>query len=148
MDPEETEDAFVIDRDLDEPDARGEFNGPKTLKDIPEDLREQINAILKAVRKLNPEAIPDKQRRDEICLYAMRRAFELKLAEYPTSADQDATLLSMNGVSGRPAMGVFVRYGEKVLLQETINLVNEKISTLMASREEETQPSAKRLRTH
>jgi SET domain-containing protein 6 len=138
----------VIDRDLEEPDARGEFHGPKTLKDLPEDLREQINAILKAVRKLRPETIPDKQRRDEICLSAMRQAFELKLAQYPTGADDDAALLSSNAVLGRPAMAVFVRYGEKLLLQEAINFTNQKINNLASSLGEAAQPSAKRLRTH
>ncbi|KAI1751567.1 SET domain-containing protein [Xylaria castorea] len=147
LDPEEVEDAFVIDRDLEEPDSRGEFHGSKALKNLPEDLQEQINAILKAIRKLNPGTIPDKQRRDEICLSAMRSAFELKLAEYPTSIYDDAKLLSSNAVSRRLGMALFVRYGEKLLLQEGISLANEKIIGLAASQGEETQPSAKRLRT-
>ncbi|KAI1115576.1 SET domain-containing protein [Nemania sp. NC0429] len=147
LDPEEVEDAFVIDRDLDEPDSRGEYHGPKTLKSLPEDLREQINAVLKAVRKLHPEIIPDKQTRDRVCLSAMRRAFELKLAEYPTGADDDARLLSSSASSGRLGMALTVRYGEKLLLHEAMNLANEKISGLLVSQDGETQPSAKRLRT-
>ncbi|KAJ2982850.1 hypothetical protein NUW58_g6356 [Xylaria curta] len=147
LDPEEVEDAFVIDRDLEEPDSRGEFHGSKTLKSLPEDLREQINSILKAVRKLSPATIPDKQRRDEICLSAMRSAFESKLAEYPTGIDDDAKLLSSNTVSGRPGMALFVRYGEKLLLQEAIGLATEKLRDLAASQGNEAQPSAKRLRT-
>ncbi|KAI0398950.1 SET domain-containing protein [Xylaria palmicola] len=148
LDPEEIEDAFVIDRDLDEPDSRGEFHGPKTLKSLPEDLGEQINAFLKAVRKLSPDTIPDKQRRDEICLSAMRSAFELKLAEYTTGTDEDANLLNNNGaVSGRIKMAVFVRYGEKLLLQEAINLATEKLNELAATQGEGLQPSAKRMRT-
>ncbi|KAJ8123855.1 hypothetical protein ONZ43_g286 [Nemania bipapillata] len=147
LDPEELEDAFVIDRDLEEPDSRGEFHGSKTLRSLPEDLREQINAILKVVRKMSPETIPDKQRRDEACFSTMRRAFELKLAGYPTSADDDAKLLSNNTVAGRPGMALFVRYGEKVLLQEAINLSSEKINALVASQGGDAQPSAKRLRT-
>ncbi|KAJ8125859.1 hypothetical protein O1611_g7780 [Lasiodiplodia mahajangana] len=147
LDPEELEDAFVIDRDLEEPDSRGEFHGSKTLKSLPEDLREQINAVLKVVRKISPETIPDKQRRDEVCFSTMRRAFELKLAGYSTSAEEDAKLLFSNAVSGRPGMALFVRYGEKVLLQEAISLASQKINELMASQDEDTQPSAKRLRT-
>ncbi|TGJ80530.1 hypothetical protein E0Z10_g8237 [Xylaria hypoxylon] len=147
FDPEEFEDAFVIDRDLEEPDSQGEFHGPKTLKSLPEDLREQINAVLKAVQKLSPETIPGKQRRDEICLSTMGRAFELKLAEYPTSIADDAKLLSSNTVSGQPGMALFVRYGEKVLLQEAISLASEKINGSVASQGEDAQPSAKRLRT-
>ncbi|KAI1165146.1 SET domain-containing protein [Nemania serpens] len=147
LDPEEVEDAFVIDRDLDEPDSRGEYHGSNTLRSLPEDLREQINAVLKAVRKLSPEMIPDKETRDRACLSAMRRAFELKLAEYATSADDDARLLSSSAGPGRIGMGLTVRYGEKLLLHEGMNLASEKISSLMASQDGETQPSAKRLRT-
>ncbi|GAP91377.1 putative set domain protein [Rosellinia necatrix] len=147
LDLEEIEDAFVIDRDLDEPNSRGEFHGSKTLKSLPEDLREQINTVLKAVRKLSPATIPDKQRRDEICLSAMRIALKLKLAQYPTSADDDARLLADDTVTGRPGMALFVRYGEKLLLQEAINLANEKASSLAASQGDEAQPSAKRIRT-
>ncbi|KAI8623932.1 SET domain-containing protein [Xylariaceae sp. FL1651] len=147
LDPEEIEDAFVIERDLDEPDSRGEFHGTKTLKHLPEDLRDQINAILKAVRNLSPETIPDKQKRDKICLTVMRRAFELKLAEYPTSAEDDLKLLAGNEVSGRSRMTVVVRYGEKVLLQEAIDLTNAKIAESEATQAEENQPSAKRLKT-
>ncbi|KAI1272191.1 SET domain-containing protein [Xylaria sp. FL0933] len=145
--PEEFEDAFVIDRDLNEPDSRGEYHGPTTLKTLPEDLREQINSILKAVRKLSPETIPDKQRRDELCLSALGRAFELKLAEYPTSATEDEQLLAGNTVSGRAKMALFVRYGEKLLLQEAISLAREKLNGYIASQGEDAQPSAKRLRT-
>ncbi|KAI1313251.1 SET domain-containing protein [Xylaria venustula] len=147
FDPEELEDAFVIDRDLDEPDSHGEYHGPKILKSLPEDLREQINSILKAVRKLSPETIPDKQRRDEICLSVMGRAFELKLAEYPTSIVEDEKLLASNTISGRPAMALFVRYGEKLILQEAISLTREKLNTSSALQGEDTQPSAKRQRT-
>ncbi|KAI1123801.1 SET domain-containing protein [Nemania abortiva] len=147
LDPEELEDAFVIDRDLDEPDSRGEFHGSKALKTLPEDLREQINAVLKTVRKISPDMIPDKQRRDEVCLSTMRRAFEMKLAGYPTSAEEDATLLSNNAVPGRPGMALFVRYGEKLLLQEAISLAGERINELIVSQGGDTQPSAKRLRT-
>jgi N-lysine methyltransferase SETD6 len=132
---------------LEEPDSRGEFHGSKTLKGLPEDLREQINTVLKVVRKMSPETIPDKQRRDEVCLSTMRRAFELKLGVYPTSADDDAKLLSSNAVTGRPGMALFVRYGEKVLLQEAINIASEKINELIASQGRDAQPSAKRLRT-
>ncbi|KAI1422526.1 SET domain-containing protein [Xylaria sp. FL1777] len=147
FDPEELEDAFVIDRDLEEPGSRGEFHGPKTLKALPEDLREQINAVLKAVRKLSPQTIPDKQRRDEICLTVMGRAFELKLAEYPTSTADDEKLLSSNTVSGRPGMALFVRYGEKLILQEAVSLASEKLNGSLASQGEDAQPTAKRLRT-
>lgn len=95
---------------------------------------------------MSPETIPDKHIRDEVCLSTMRRALELKLAGYPTSSDDDAKLLSSNAVLGRSRMALFVRYGEKILLQEAINLASEKINELIASQGGDTQPSAKRLR--
>ncbi|KAI1323649.1 SET domain-containing protein [Xylariaceae sp. FL0255] len=143
LDPEEIEDAFVVDRDLDEPDSQGSFQGEKTFKHLPEDLREQINAILKCVRKLSPETIPDKQKRDEICYTTMRRAFEQKLAEYQTSASDDQKLLSGTPRYCRATMAAVVRHGEKLLLQEAINLANEKLNGLKNG---DQQPSAKRSR--
>ncbi|KAI1169442.1 SET domain-containing protein [Nemania sp. FL0916] len=154
LDLEEVEEVFIIDRDLDEPDSRGEFHGRTILRHLPEDLREQINAVLKAIRKMSPESIPDKRRRDELCLSAMRRAFELKLAEYPTSSDEDAKLLSSSAVSGHAKMAVHVRYGEKILLQQAIGLATEKMNDLIemndliaSAQGEDAQPSAKRIRT-
>ncbi|KAI0396773.1 SET domain-containing protein [Xylariaceae sp. FL0594] len=147
LDPEEVEDAFVLDRDLEEPDSRGELHGDMTLKRLPEDLREQINAILKEVRKISPESIPDKQRRDEICFSAMRRAFQLKLAQYDTSAEEDRQLLDSKTVAGRARKALFVRYGEKLLLQEAIQLSSEKVDSLASPNGEESQPAAKRIRT-
>lgn len=77
----------------------------------------------------------------------MGRAFQLKLAEYPTSIAEDEKLLSSNTVSGRPRMALVVRYGEKLILQEAISLASEKINGAMASQDEDAQPSAKRMRT-
>ncbi|CAJ2506528.1 Uu.00g006580.m01.CDS01 [Anthostomella pinea] len=147
LDPEEVEDAFIVDRDLEEPDSRGEVHDPPAFKHLPEDLREQIHMFLKAVRKARAELIPDKRKRDEVTLSAMRRALELRLAAYGTSAADDMKLISGNEISGRHKMAVVVRHGEKVLLQEAINLANEKISQLALAGQDGHQHSAKRQRT-
>ncbi|KAI1263536.1 SET domain-containing protein [Xylariaceae sp. FL1019] len=149
LDPEEIEDAFVIDRDLDEPDSQGQFLGPKKLKHLPKDLREQINEVLSSIRELSPDTIPDKVTRDEICLNVMRHAFERKLAEYQTSADDDMQLLHDASASApqRTRMALIVRHGEKLLLQEALSLADERMNELKTAHGEHGQPSAKRLKT-
>ncbi|KAI1391637.1 SET domain-containing protein [Hypoxylon trugodes] len=146
LDPEEIEDAFVVERDSGEPDARGELRDDAHVKEVPTDLVDQIHTILKAIRKVSPSTIPDKALRDEITLLAIHRALELRLAQYPTSQAQDFDLLSGNKVSGRQKMAVAVRWGEKVLLQEAIDFVHEKVLRVKATTDGD-EPHAKRQRT-
>ena len=79
LEDEEIEDTFVIDRDPDGPDSRGDVTEVK-LRHLPEDLVEQIATFLKAVRKVRPESIPDKRKRDEIARSAQPE---------PGTADQE-----------------------------------------------------------
>ncbi|KAI1135604.1 SET domain-containing protein [Hypoxylon sp. FL0543] len=146
LDPEEIEDAFVIERDSGEPDSRGELHGEATFKEIPTDLIEQIHTILKAIRKVSPTTIPDKALRDEITFTTIHRALELRLAQYPTSQAFDYDLLTNSKVSGRQKMAVAVRWGEKVLLQEAINFVHEKLLKSQSKASEDSEPYAKRQR--
>ncbi|KAI1414447.1 SET domain-containing protein [Hypoxylon sp. FL1857] len=146
LDPEEIEDAFVIERDSGEPDSRGELHDEAVVKEVPTDLVEQIHTILKAIRKVSPTTIPDKAVRDEITLITIHRALELRLAQYPTSQAFDFDLLTNDKVSGRQKMAVAVRWGEKVLLQEAINFVHEKLLKVKSKSSEEGEPSAKRQR--
>ncbi|KAI1640685.1 SET domain-containing protein [Biscogniauxia mediterranea] len=148
LDPEEIEDAFVIDRDLGEPDSQGLVHGDSTLKHLPEDLREQFNTFLKAIRKFSPETVPDKRKRDEIFFSTVRKALQLRLAEYQTSTAEDMNLLSDDKLSGRQRMAVMVRCGEKMLLEEAILLAGEKLEQLGPTNEDSNhEPSAKRQRT-
>ena len=150
LDEEETEDSFVLDRDLDEPDARGEVHGEASLTSLPADLEEQIATFLKSVRKVSPESIPDKRKRDEIALAVMHRVFELRLAEYPTSESEDLALLRENRVSGRGVqMAVLVLMGVKRLLAEAISLAAAKINEINGGADsdgEASGPSTKRQR--
>ncbi|KAI5918865.1 SET domain-containing protein [Camillea tinctor] len=147
LDPEEVEDAFVIDRDLGEPDSQGQVHGDATLKHLPEDLREQFNTFLKAIRKFSPETIPDKQRRDEIFFSTLRKALQLRLAEYPTSTTEDMNLLPNDKLSGRHRAAIMVRCGEKMLLEEAVLLTGEKIAQLGSTNEDNNhEPSTKRQR--
>ncbi|KAI1505789.1 SET domain-containing protein [Biscogniauxia marginata] len=147
LDPEEVEDAFVVDRDLGEPDSRGEAHGTPRIKRLPEDLREQFNTFAKAIRKFSPETIPNKHNRDEIFLSVIRKALELRLAEYQTSAADDMNLLRGQEISGRYKKAVVVRCGEKLLLQEAIDLANQTINQMGSANDGEHGPSAQRQRT-
>ncbi|KAI0123421.1 SET domain-containing protein [Xylariales sp. AK1849] len=146
LEDEEVEDTFVIERDSEEPDSRGDMHGEATLKRLPADLEEQVATFLKAVRKVSPESIPDKRKRDEISITAIHRALELRLAQYPTSEGHDANLTWEYRVSGRQKMAAIVRMGEKNLLQQAINLAGEKFNKVNGLGDA-TEHTAKRQRT-
>ncbi|KAI8959074.1 SET domain-containing protein [Daldinia sp. FL1419] len=146
LDPEEIEDAFVIERESGEPNSNGELQDEPAFKDLPSDLVEQLHTVLKAIRKINPATIPDKTIRDQITSLVIHRALELRLAQYSTTQIYDLDLLSSNKVSGRQRMAVTVRWGEKVLLQEAINFAQEKVHKLKAKANPEPEPYAKRQR--
>ncbi|KAI1660533.1 SET domain-containing protein [Daldinia decipiens] len=147
LDLEEMEDAFVIERDSGEPNSNGELWDEPAFKELPSDLVEQLHGVLKAIRKISPATIPDKTIRDEISSLVIHRALELRLAQYTTNQVYDLDLLSGNKVSGRQRMAVTVRWGEKVLLQEAINFVQERVHKLKARTNTESEPYAKRQRT-
>ncbi|KAI1099568.1 SET domain-containing protein [Jackrogersella minutella] len=146
LDVEEIEDAFVIERDSGEPDSTGQLREEARMKEIPSDLIEQVYAILKAIRKVSPTTIPDKATRDEITLLAIHRALEIRLAQYQTSQRFDMDLLSNNQVSGRQTMALAVRLGEKVLLQEAIDFMHNKLASVKSKTDQESEPHAKRQR--
>ncbi|KAK8041004.1 Ribosomal lysine N-methyltransferase 4 [Apiospora phragmitis] len=145
LDEEETEDTFVIDRDLDEPDSRGDVHGEVKLKQLPADLEEQIATFLKAARKVSPESIPDKRKRDEISAAVIHRALQLPVAEYPTSEAEDQALLQDANFTDRQKMAIVVRLGEKKLLSEAIQVAAEKINTMARNGDDaSSERSAKR----
>ncbi|KAK8101472.1 hypothetical protein PG999_011846 [Apiospora kogelbergensis] len=145
LDEEETEDTFVIDRDLDEPDSRGDVHGEVKLQQLPADLEEQIATFLKAVRKVSPASIPDKRKRDEISAAVIHQALQLRLAEYPTSEAEDQALLQDANFTDRQKMAIVVRLGEKKLLGEAIQAAAAKINTMARNGDDaSSEPSAKR----
>ncbi|KAK8110656.1 SET domain-containing protein RMS1 [Apiospora kogelbergensis] len=145
LDEEETEDTFVIDRDLDEPDSRGDVHGEVKLQQLPADLEEQIATFLKAVRKVSPASIPDKRKRDEISAAVIHQALQLRLAEYPTSEAEDQALLQDAKFTDRQKMAIVVRLGEKKLLGEAIQAAAAKINTMARNGDDaSSEPSAKR----
>ncbi|KAF7539180.1 hypothetical protein G7054_g2362 [Neopestalotiopsis clavispora] len=165
LEDEEIEDVFVLDRDMEGPDSQGRLHGEKEFRHLPEDLQEQIAALLKAVRKTTPEAIPDKRKRDEISITAIHRALQLRLAQYSTNESQDIaiaqeadnwirTALASGAnvipetvrTAHRKKMATVVRVGEKNILNEAIQLAERKLGELNES-DKSAEPSAKRKKT-
>ncbi|RYP79789.1 hypothetical protein DL770_006504 [Monosporascus sp. CRB-9-2] len=146
FDPEEIEETSVIDRDLDEPDSTGRVHGDLKLTRLPKDLQEQLSAFLKAIRKVSPAAVSDKQKRDQIMLTVIQRVCELRTSQYPTSYPYDFDLLSQNRVAGRQKMAVVVRWGEKILLKEVADLAKMKLEEMKLNADE-TEPAAKKRKT-
>jgi N-lysine methyltransferase SETD6 len=165
LEDEEIEDVFVLDRDMDGPDSRGELHGDIVFKHFPADLEEQITALLRAIRKASPDAVPDKRKRDEISVTAIHRTLQLRLAQYPTTEEQDMAIvqkigerLHMIGASGsqnvaevvrpiyRHRLATIVRVGEKKLLKEAIQFAETKMSALNEPGNA-AEPSAKRKKT-
>ncbi|KAK6080103.1 SET domain-containing protein [Seiridium cupressi] len=173
LDEEEIEDVFVLDRDMDGPDSRGEPQGEKYFKQLPADLEEQIATFLRAVRKASPASIPDKRKRDEISLAAVHRALQLRRAQYPTTEAQDfqvvtesverlnMALASQKSLthplrpdniqdiirsSHRRRLAAIVRVGEKNVLNEAMEFAEKKMSELNGSANA-AEPSAKRKKT-
>ncbi|KXJ93476.1 SET domain-containing protein [Microdochium bolleyi] len=145
IEEEELDDIFILERDLDEPDDKGEISTDATMKHLPADIQEQIATVLKAIKKVNPELIPDKQKRDELLYTILHRVFELRLAQYPTPIAEDEATLVNNVVSGRQQMANVVRWGEKVLLREAIRLAQQKKESIVPNGHN-TEPSSKRQR--
>lgn len=145
IEDEELDDIFILERDLEEPDEQGEIAADATMKQLPADIQEQIATVLKAIRKVNPELIPNKQKRDELLFTILHRVFELRLAQYPTPIAEDEATLVNNVVSGRQQMANIVRWGEKVLLREAIRLAQQKKESIVPD-EHITEPSHKRQR--
>ncbi|KAM5344746.1 hypothetical protein ACJ41O_010608 [Fusarium nematophilum] len=117
---EEFEDTFVLERETGEVNSDGTFSGPARFESMPEDLQQQLKTFLKGVKKAQPEAIPDKRKRDEIHQAVLSKTLEALASRYPTSISQDELSLKRQNLSQRARMAVEVRLGEKKLLQEAI----------------------------
>ncbi|KAH7406291.1 SET domain-containing protein RMS1 [Phaeosphaeria sp. MPI-PUGE-AT-0046c] len=123
LDEEEVEEYFIIERDSGEPDSEGRLVYPPKLRDISLELDEQLKTILKALKKAKPNAFVDKRKREDVCNAAILQALTAKLGQYPTTAQEDDALLKKGDLSKRHRMAIEVRLGEKILLEEGIDLV-------------------------
>lgn len=110
----------MLERETGEVNSDGTFSGPARLESIPEDLQQQLKKFLKGVKKAQPEAIPDKRKRDEIHHAVLAKTLQALASRYPTSTSEDQILLQGQDLSQRTRMAIEVRLGEKKLLQEAI----------------------------
>lgn len=118
------EDTFVLERESPEVNSDGTFSGPAVLEGLPADMMEQVKVFLKAVKKVYPDAISDKRKRDEVTHGALARILPVLESRYPTSAVDDERLLEQGGLTKRAGMAIEVRLGEKKLLQEAKALIS------------------------
>ncbi|KAI3580893.1 UV-endonuclease UvdE-domain-containing protein [Fusarium oxysporum f. sp. albedinis] len=116
---EEFEDTFVLERETGEVNSDGTFAEPARFESMPEDLQDQLKTFLKGIKKSQPDAIPDKRKRDEIHQAVLAKTLEALVARYPTSISEDENLLKQD-LNQRTRMAIAVRLGEKKLLQEAI----------------------------
>jgi SET domain-containing protein 6 len=89
------------------------------LRELPPELDEQVKAFMRISKKREPK----RKRSDTIYNVVVEKALKARLAQYPTSADQDEQLLQKDDLSKRHRMAIEVRLGEKRLLQEALALV-------------------------
>jgi SET domain-containing protein 6 len=143
LDEDELEEFFIIERDSGAPDEEGRLTEEAVLREISPELEEQLKALLKVLKKLKPE-LADKRKRDKTFNSVVAKALADKMAEYPTTREEDEALLRKSDIANRHRMAVEVRLGEKMLLEEAIALVK---NTAAAKVEESTERPAKRTKT-
>ncbi|KAK7740924.1 Ribosomal lysine N-methyltransferase 4 [Cytospora paraplurivora] len=142
---DELEEGFVIERGADDPDSEGRVNEVKQKAAVPEELLEQLKVVMKAVKKVKPDAVPDKTARDKVIYSAIASALEERAEQYGTTLEQDLELYAAeNGNTDRRRMALDVRIGEKVLLKQAIESVTVKLTELAEAEKGGDKPSAKR----
>lgn len=75
------------------------------------------------IKKKKPDVIADKRKRDGIANTVLTQVLSEKLAAYPTSVEEDKTLLEKSDISHRHRMAIQVRLGEKALLEEVLAML-------------------------
>lgn len=146
IDPEDLEDVFVLERESGEPDSEGRLTTPAKVQEVSAELEEQLKGILKLLKKMNADLIPDKRKRDEIYQHVVVSTLQKLLAQYPTTAEEDEALLASGSLTPRQKMAVEVRLGEKRLLKEALQVVGTSGSVEEAAGEEEADRASKRVR--
>jgi SET domain-containing protein 6 len=139
---DDKEEYFIIERDSGEPDSEGRLVYDAKFG---ESSLELLNVQLKEFLRTLPKShLYDKRKRNHICHAAISQALTTKLAQYPTSAQEDEALLQTGDLSKRHHMAVEVRLGEKILLQEAIAFMQESV---IANEEPSEERAAKRAKT-
>jgi SET domain-containing protein 6 len=140
IDAKENDDYFIIERDSGAPNEEGRLVEDAKLHEFPE-LEEELRDALKTIKKHKPEAVADKRKRDEIAITVITQVLTEKLAEYPTSVQEDKALLEKSNLANRHRMAIEVRLGEKLLLEESLAMMKERADAV--SKESEERPAKK-----
>ncbi|KAI3394265.1 hypothetical protein diail_2968 [Diaporthe ilicicola] len=151
LDEDDLEEGFVVERRADDPDSEGRVAEVTRRADAPEELVEQLKSVLKAVKKVKPEAVPDKPARDRVIYSVIARALEERTRQYSTTVEQDlkqyeAEKNQSDRKTQRRRMALDVRIGEKVLLRQATESVKAKLAELAKAESDSDKPSAKRRR--
>lgn len=136
----------MLERETGEVNSDGTFSGPAAFEGMPEDLQQQLKTFLKGVKKAQPDAIPDKRKRDEIQQTVQAKTLESLVSRYPTSIFEDELLLKNKDLGRRARMAVEVRLGEKKLLREAITALSSDGDVEMTL-DEESGPSKRAKRS-
>lgn len=151
LDEDELEEGFVIERGAEDPDSEGRVAEVERTADAPEELVEQLKAVMKAVKKVSPDAVPDKTARDKVIYSTIARALDERTRQYGTTLEQDLKQYE-EGSGGadqkvrRQRMALDVRIGEKILLKQAAESVKQKLAELAKAESDGEKPSAKRRR--
>lgn len=151
LDEDELEEGFVIERGAEDPDSEGRVAEVERTADAPEELVEQLKAVMKAVKKVSPDAVPDKAARDKVIYSTVARALDERTRQYGTTLEQDLKQYE-EGSHGadqkvrRQRMALDVRIGEKILLKQAAESVKQRLAELAKAESDGEKPSAKRRR--
>ncbi|KAF9699224.1 hypothetical protein EKO04_003322 [Ascochyta lentis] len=143
IDTEENEEPFIIERESGAPNEEGRLVEEAKLSEFPE-LEEELRDALKIIKKHKPETVADKRKRDEIANTVLKQILTDKLAEFPTSVQEDKALLQKSDLANRHRMAVEVRLGEKLLLEESLAMLRKRGAAV--GKEDEGRP-AKRMKS-
>lgn len=146
LDEDELQEGFVIERGSADPDSEGRVEEATKKAGVPEDLLEQLKEVMKAVKRVKPEAVPDKIVRDRAIYGAIAKALDVRTRQYGTTLEQDLELWEgSNGVMlDRKKMALDVRIGEKALLRQASEAVRARLAELVSAARDGDGRSAKR----
>jgi len=94
--------------------------------------------VFKGIKKQKPALFSEKRKRVDDYQAIVSKALTAKLGTYPTTMEEDETLLKGNDLAKRHRMAITVRLGEKRLLHEALALLQwddaDNVATLVGKK--------------
>ena len=112
-----------MERNSSHPDDEGQLTGLVQFLEISAELEQQYKAYLEEIKDLSPGLFSDKRKREDMYNDIVGELLATKLSSYPTTIQEDLALLSRSALSARYRMAIQVRLGEKLLVEEGLNLI-------------------------